>query len=240
MTVAQHRVAGVQFACASLPMLFGACLAQAGDPPQDPDASGAMIEPGTSHPRCDPRYHEARLVATNPTPIADAIWARHASWEAAVRFRLDEGGIPSAISANVTGNRDGREILERFTVQALGAYRFCLPENAPAGNAYVGRMRFSYGRLGPNNGATEMYAQQFVPGYTSADLAVRRAGNVRVRGTFGRDGHPTAVEIVDSSGDAALDAKSLESMAQWLLVFHDAAAVTGPVVYVQPYRYQLR
>lgn len=40
--------------------------------------------------------------------------------------------------------------------------------------------------------------------------------------------------------DAALDAKSLEAMAQWLLVFRDGSAVAEPAVFMQPYVYRIQ
>lgn len=228
-----HRVARGRLASASLSMLFaGSGLAA--------QATGEVgADPATAR-RCSTQFHEARLISTSATPIPDAIWERGSSWDAAVRFRLDEGGQPSSIRANVTSDIDGKPALEQFTVQALGGYRFCLPENALPGTAYVGRMHFAHSRLGAIYGNAEMYVQQFVPSYTRAEVAGRHVGTVEVRGTFAPDGRPTSVEVVHSSGDPALDAKSLEAMAQWLLVFRDGSAVTRPVVYTQPYVYRIQ
>ena len=220
---------------AFVPMLFaGSCLAA----PATADTSAADEAGGPPAARCSPQFREARVIAMNAPVVPDAIWERKPNWSATVRFQVDGAGTPVSVKATVTNDVDGKYALERFTVDALAGYRFCLPQDAAPDSHWRARMRFAYRRLGVQYGNTEMYVQQFEPSYTKAELLEGRAGTVQVRGTFAADGHATSVDVVQSSGDAALDAKSLEAMAEYLLVFRDPKAVTRPVVFVQPYKFQ--
>ena len=236
MNFERHVDGRWRLVAASSMLLAGTCLAA----PAGVDV-GAVTTDGNGQPlapRCSDQFHEARVIEMSAAAVPDAIWEQKPNWNATVRFQVDGAGSPVGIKATVTSDVDGKYALERFTTTALARYRFCLPQDATPDSRWKAHMRFAYTRLGAQNGRVETYVQQIVPSYTRTELREGRAGTVRVRGTFAVDGRATSVDVVESSGDAALDAKSLEAMAEYLLVFREPRAVTRPVVFEQPYKFQ--
>ena len=113
----------------------------------------------------------------------------------------------------------------------------CRPAASP-GARWRANLRFDYKQV--TSPGVEMYAQIFVPSYTRDDLTERRAGRVRVRATFGAEGRPTSVDVVASSGDTVLDAKTVSALASYQLVFRNGVTPRLPFTIEQPYTYQLQ
>ena len=122
----------------------------------------------------------------------------------------------------------------------MAGYRFCRPSDFSTRTDWTARVRFSYAHVAAAPGGGDMFVQLFVPGYTRADLDERRTGKAMVRGTFAPDGHPTSVQVSSSSGDAILDRKSLDAMASIQLVFRPGTKLTRPLVFEQPFIYEIR
>ena len=202
----------------------------------DPVPVGTDFRPAVA---CAAQIKIPQIVATSPAVFPDAVWDRKDAWEAQMRFRLDDAGVPYAVHATVRGGRDS-DALEKAAIAALERHRFCRPVDLSTQTDWLARFRFFAAPVPEKVGSGEMIIQLFLPAYSRADVSAGRGGTNRVQGTFGQDGRPMSVRLSATSGDDVLDRKSLEAMASYQLVFRPGTVLTKPVTFEQPYTYEIR
>lgn len=218
-----------------VPLVLVAC-ARPPEPAPVTDASRAY-RPASP---CNAELNKPQMTATNPAVLPTALWDSKARWQTRLRFRVDESGTPVAIRATVSGVDGDPGAIEQAVLTTMAGYRFCPPVGYSTRTEWFASMLFVYQRVGAEFGGGEMYIQQFVPAYSRAEVSEGRAGTVKVRGTFGQNGRPITVGVASSSGDGVLDNKSLEAMASYQLSFRPGSILTRPVVFEQPYTYEIR
>jgi TonB family protein len=234
MNVGSARVTGPRLLAASLAMLAG-CTPL---PPARPGPVVAVDYVPTSG--CATEFRTPRIVATSAAVLPDALWEQKSLGDANVRFRIDAGGTPMQVRASVARGGSGRVALEEAVEAAVSRYRFCRPVDFATNEEWRAQMRFLHQALDRGTGAGEMFVQLFVPAYSRDEVREQRTGTVLVRGFFAQDGRPSSVKIVSSSGDPVLDQKTLEAMAVTQLVFRPGTVLTRPLMFEQPYKYEIR
>ena len=201
--------------------------------------SAAHAAEATSAPACTTELTTPRIAVTSPAALPAVAWDHQGSWSAEVTFRIDESGAPYQIRVKQSGVEDQADAFEKATLDAFGLYRFCLPANFSTRTPWRASLMFSRAKVADAAGGV-MFVQQFVPFYTSKDLNDDRQGNVKVRGTFGQDGRAIDVAVIETSGDQVLEAKTLNSMATNQLIFREGVVVDKPLVFEQPFKFQIR
>lgn len=200
-----------------------------------------LPEPAVSSPDCDPTSESPKLRATGPAEFPDRLWDGKESWTTSLVFRLDSTGAPSLVRVSLLSFGPDAKAYElvRTSESAFSRYRFCLPAEFSPKTDWRATLRFAHVALQGVREGQEIYLQVFIPSYTRADAAAKRAGNSVVVGSFGADGRPTSVRITESSGDEALDAKSLDSMRSMQMTYRHGEAMRFPLSFAQPFEYKL-
>jgi len=233
MTSMRGMTPASRLASALPAVLLAACASS----PQPAPAVGAEVVPGGA---CSADASTPQILMTNPANLPASVYGRATGWEAQISFRIDEHGTPADIHARVGDGEVDADAIVAMSSDAFAGYRFCEPQAFSPATRWTASMRFRHVLVTRTDRASDMFVQLFVPAYTSDEVRANRTGTVRVAGTFAKDGRPSTLRLVASSGDAVLDQKSLAAMASWQLVFRPGTEPRRPLVFEQRYTYVIR
>ena len=217
-------------------VLLAGLLAACASPSSGLDV-GSVVVPGRP---CDATATRPEIVSTSAAALPPSTYDRAIGWESSISFRVDDQGVPVDIRTTVADGLADADAIVAVSSTAFAGYRFCAPVAYSSQTRWVAALRFRPVVSARATRDSDMFVQMLVPAYTGEDLREHRTGTVRVAGTFAEDGRPRRLRLVASSGDAALDRKSLDAMATWQLVFRPGTEPKHPIVFEQPYTYAIQ
>ena len=199
---------------------------------------GAQAPPPEESPVCD----KVAVLTIGTASLSDSVWSSEPAWSARMSFTIDpQTGAPMSASviefeqrASAGHEAADEATLRRISTDTMKRFRFCVPAGTDPQRRFAVRLRFA------PVPSKEIYIQSFDPSYSADEIEQRRSGTVRVVTQFGVDGRVAKAEVRDSSGDAVLDQKALQSASTNRLIAAHGLPLDKPLSIEQPFNFQIK